>query len=351
MSDIDIKKINSTIIITLTREKVLNALNLNMVREIFKNIKNWDNDKDISGVIIKGSGDKSFCAGGDIVSVYHAKSETQSILSDTFFREEYILNLAISNFSKPWISLLNGIAMGGGLGLSMHGKYRIVNNKTITAMPETAIGLFPDVGGGYFLSKMGELGLFLALTGRVMDGLDSMYSGIGTHYIENENINHIYEKIINKSNYDYIFIEQLLNANSKKLLEKDSLLYKELENIKKHFCRTNLVEIFDSLKNDNSEWTKKTLSVLSKKSPTSMSVAIKQLGLAKNITLKECLAMEFRICQAMMAKHDFYEGVRANLVDKDRNPKWHPESIFEVTEEIINSHFHSLNEKELFSDE
>ena len=200
MEDINIKKINSTILITLTREKVLNALNLNMVREIFKNIGVWDKDNDISGIIIQGSGEKSFCAGGDIVRVYHSKNEPNSNLSNDFFREEYILNLSIANFSKPWISLLNGIAMGGGLGLSVHGKYRIVNNKTVTAMPETAIGLFPDVGGGYFLSRMGNLGAYLALTGRVMNGLDSIYAGIGTHFIENENIDLIIKKIINLPN-------------------------------------------------------------------------------------------------------------------------------------------------------
>ena len=351
MNEIDIKKINSTIIISLSREKVLNALNLNMVREIYKNIGNWNKDEDVSGVIIQGSGDKSFCAGGDIVSVYHSKTDAKSNLSDLFFREEYILNLAIANFSKPWISLLNGIAMGGGLGLSVHGKYRIVNNKTITAMPETAIGLFPDVGGGYFLSRMGELGLYLALTGNVMNGLDSMFAGIGTHFIENEKIELVYEEIINKKNYNNEFIDKLLHKNSKSFLANESSLFKDIDNIKKHFCKNTLKEIFDSLKLENSEWTKNILSILSKKSPTSMSVALKQLSLAKNLNLKDCLLMEFRICQAMMAKHDFYEGVRANLVDKDRNPKWEPDNINEINEEIIDSHFYNLGDKELFSNE
>ena len=130
MSEVIIKRINSTILIKLNREKVLNALNLNMVREIYKYIADWDKDESISGVVIKGAGEKAFCAGGDIVSVYHSKNDILSNLSDNFFREEYILNLAISNFSKPWISILNGIAMGGGLGLSVHGSHRIVNEKT-----------------------------------------------------------------------------------------------------------------------------------------------------------------------------------------------------------------------------
>ena len=351
MEDINIKKINSTVLITLTREKVLNALNLNMVREIFNNIGVWDKDNDISGIIIQGAGEKSFCAGGDIVSVYHSKNESKSSLSNDFFREEYILNLSIANFSKPWISLLNGIAMGGGLGLSVHGKYRIVNNKTVTAMPETAIGLFPDVGGGYFLSRMGDLGVYLALTGRVMNGLDSIYTGIGTHFIENENIELIIKKIIGTSNYNNEFVENLLNENAQVLKSNVSSLSKEVDNISKHFSKNTLSEIFKSLEKDNSEWANNTLEVLSKKSPTSMGVALKQLSLAKNLSLKECLIMEFRICQAMMAKNDFYEGVRANLVDKDRNPKWDPESINGVTEKIVNEHFQSLGERELFDNE
>ena len=351
MEDINIKKINSTILITLTREKVLNALNINMVREIFKNIGVWDKDNDISGIIIQGAGEKSFCAGGDIVSVYHSKNELNSSLSNDFFREEYILNLSIANFSKPWISLLNGIAMGGGLGLSVHGKYRIVNNKTVTAMPETAIGLFPDVGGGYFLSRMGNLGVYLALTGRVMNGLDSIYAGIGTHFIENENIELIIKKIIGKNNYNNEFVDNILNENAQVLKSNVSSLSKEVDNIAKHFSKDTLSEIFESLEKDNSEWANNTLEVLSKKSPTSMGVALKQLSLAKNLSLKECLIMEFRICQAMMAKHDFYEGVRANLVDKDRSPKWAPESINGVTEKIVNEHFQSLGERELFYNE
>jgi enoyl-CoA hydratase/carnithine racemase len=351
MEDINIKKINSTILITLTREKVLNALNLNMVREIFKNIGVWEKDNDISGIIIQGAGEKSFCAGGDIVSVYHSKNELNSSLSNDFFREEYILNLSIANFSKPWISLLNGIAMGGGLGLSVHGKYRIVNNKTVTAMPETAIGLFPDVGGGYFLSRMGNLGVYLALTGRVMNGLDSIYAGIGTHFIENENIELIIKKIIGKNNYNNEFIDNVLDENAQVLKSNVSSLSKEVDNIAKHFSKDTLSEIFESLEKDNSEWANNTLEVLSKKSPTSMGVALKQLSLAKNLSLKECLIMEFRICQAMMAKNDFYEGVRANLVDKDRNPKWDPESINGVTEKIVNEHFQSLGKRELFNNE
>ena len=348
MSDIDIKKINSTIIITLTREKVLNALNLNMVREIFKNIKKWDNDKDISGVIIKGSGDKSFCAGGDIVSVYHAKSETESILSDSFFREEYILNLAISNFSKPWISLLNGIAMGGGLGLSVHGSHRIVSEKTVTAMPETAIGLFPDVGGGYFLSRVDHfVGTYLALTGKTLDGDNSIFAKIGTHFIENNLVDECVKKILSLKKYTKYDIDNILKKYDKKNKTQPSL-EKNLQDINKHFNKKSIKEIINSLKAENSIWCKEQLNILEKKSPTSMGVATRQLDISRSLNLKDCLSMEFRICQAMMDRHDFYEGVRANLVDKDRDPKWKPITIDLLEEKLIDDHFKKLEDKELF---
>ena len=351
MNEIDISRKNSTILITLNRQKVLNALNLNMVRKIYSNINEWNKDNSISGVVIKGAGEKSFCAGGDIVSVYHSKGKPDSNLSEDFFREEYILNLAISNFTKPWISILNGIAMGGGLGLSVHGSHRIVNEKTLTAMPETAIGLFPDVGGGYFLSRMESKGLYLALTGKVMNGIDTMYSKIGTHFIDNAKIDKLLEKIINQTNYSKSFIDDLLLNSSVTKFEQESTLKEEDKNIKKHFNKEKLEDIFNSLEGDNSEWAKNTLKVLSKKSPTSMSVTIKQLSKAKNLSLKECLKMEFRICQAMMSKHDFYEGVRANLVEKDKNPNWDPRNILNVSDLLVEEHFKDLGEKELFIDE
>ena len=351
MDDIRIEKINSTILITLTREKVLNALNLKMVREIYKHIDNWDKDEQISGVIIKGAGEKSFCAGGDIVSVYHSREDSENNISDSFFREEYILNYAISEFSKPWISVLNGIAMGGGLGLSVHGSYRIVNDMSITAMPETAIGLFPDVGGGYFLSRMGPVGLYLALTGKVMNGVDSMQVGIGTHYIQNNKLDSILKELTDQNKYSKSFVDNLFSKHCEKVFDKESVLKKELKYINKHFDNSQLVDIYNSLKSDNSEWALNTLKVFSKKSPTSMSVTTRQLANAKTLNLKECLKMEFRICQAMMAKNDFYEGVRANLVEKDRNPIWKPNDILNVDEKLIQEHFRDLGDKELFLNE
>ena len=348
MEEIIIKKINGTILIELNRERVLNALNLSMVRNIKNNIKSWENDKEISGVIIKGAGEKAFCAGGDIVSVYHAKNDINNDLSDLFFREEFLLNIAIKNFTKPWISLLNGISMGGGLGLSVHGSHRLVTNKTIAAMPETAIGYFPDVGGGYFLSRMPHsLGPYLALTGNTLGEDDCLFSGIATHKVENNNIEEIEAKVLDLKSYDKLNVEEILKDYT---LEREiSSLEKNRDLIEKHFSNSKLIDVFKSLKNDENEWTNKTLQILLKKSPTSMGVALRQLEIVKNLSFEECMVIEFRICQAMMSRNDFYEGVRANLVDKDRNPKWSPTEIIEINDKMIEDHFTPLGNKDLIN--
>lgn len=348
MSEVLINKENSTIVLTLNRERVLNALNLNMVRIISENISSWNDDDSISGVLLIGAGEKAFCAGGDIVSVYHSKNDEGNNLSYDFFKEEYLLNYEISKFKKPWISILNGIAMGGGLGLSVHGSHRIVSEKTLTAMPETAIGLFPDVGGGYFLSRVDHfVGTYLALTGKTLDGDNTIFAKIGTHFIENNLVNECIKKVLNLKKYTKYDIDFILKKYDKKTKTYPSL-EKELLNISKHFNKKSIKEIINSLKEENSTWCKEQLNILEKKSPTSMGVATRQLDISRSLNLKDCLSMEFRICQAMMDRHDFYEGVRANLVDKDRDPKWKPITVDLLEEKLIDDHFKNLEDKELF---
>ena len=348
MTEVLINKENSTIILTLNRERVLNALNLNMVRIIAENISSWNDDDSISGVLLRGEGEKAFCAGGDIVSVYHSKNDEGNNLSHDFFKEEYLLNYEISKFKKPWISLLNGIAMGGGLGLSVHGSHRIVSEKTVTAMPETAIGLFPDVGGGYFLSRIeNHLGHYLAITGSTMNSADTLFTGIGTNYIDSKSINKLLYEIKKLDNYDNSMIDKILLEMATSDGNQNEI-QNHIDKINKHFSYSTVNEIIKSLENSNEVWEKNVLKTLKKKSPTSMAVTQKQLIKSKGLDFDDNLKMEFRICQAMMKKHDFYEGVRANLVEKDRNPKWNPATIDLVTDEIIDSHFLNLNEKELF---
>ena len=239
--------------------------------------------------------------------------------------------------------------MGGFLGLSVHGSHRIISENTMAAMPETAIGLFPDVGGGYFLSRMKDsLGVYLALTGNIIDADNAIYSGIGTNLIKNKLVKNFIDDFLKLENYTINEVNNLLSCyDNKKNI--NPTFENENDYIKNNFSSESIQEIFENLEKDKSDWSSKHLDILSKKSPTSMAVAVKQITLAKLMNLKDCLSMEFRICQAMMSKNDFYEGVRANLVDKDRSPNWQPKSVFDLTSKIVDDHFLELKEKELFN--
>ena len=348
-NEIKIIQTGSVINITLSRPKVLNALNLNMVREIQKGITIWDNDPNISCVIIEGDGDRAFCAGGDIVSVYHSKNDKENNLAEDFFKEEYILNTNIKNFNKPWVSILDGISMGGGLGLAMHGSHRIVTENVLAAMPETAIGLFPDVGGGHFLSRTrGELGLFLALTGYQLKKEDCLFLGLGTNYILRKNILKLKNQLNINKKLSKLDISNIINNFSNE--SEEGPLASIEDEVNKNFSYNSINEIMTSLKQSNTKWSMNTLEELKKKSPTSLAVTIKQFRKAKNLEFKEYMIMEYRINQACMNKHDFYEGVRANLVEKDRKPKWSPSSIELLNKGIVDEHFVSLGKKDLFND-
>ncbi|XP_029080905.1 3-hydroxyisobutyryl-CoA hydrolase, mitochondrial isoform X2 [Monodon monoceros] len=290
-------------VITLNRPKFLNALNLSMIRQIYPQLKKWEQDPETFLIIIKGAGGKAFCAGGDIRVISEARKANQKIAQD-FFREEYMLNNAIDSCQKPYIALIHGITMGGGVGLSVHGQFRVATEKSLFAMPETAIGLFPDVGGGYFLPRLqGKLGCFLALTGFRLKGRDVYAAGIATHFVDSEKLG---------------------------MLEEDLLALKSPS-------KENIAEVLETYH----------AKVINKMSPTSLKITLRQLMEGSSKTLQEVLTMEYRMSQACMRGHDFHEGVRAVLIDKDQSPKWKPADLKEVTDEALNNHFKSLGSNDL----
>uniref|UniRef100_A0A8C1VQF2 3-hydroxyisobutyryl-CoA hydrolase n=1 Tax=Cyprinus carpio TaxID=7962 RepID=A0A8C1VQF2_CYPCA len=292
-SEVLFEKVGNAGVITLNRPKALNALNLTMIRHIYPQLKKWDKDSETDLVIIKGAGDKAFCAGGDIRAITEAGKAGDSLTQD-LFREEYILNNTIGTYQKPYVALIDGITMGGGVGLSIHGRFRVATEKTLFAMPETGIGLFPDVGGGYFLPRLqGKLGLFLALTGFRLKGRDVQRVGLATHFVQSD-------KIVS--------------------LEKD---------------------LVDLKSPSNSDVT------LAKMSPTSLKLTFRQIQEGERMSLQEVLVMEYRLSQACMRGNDFYEGVRAVLIDKDQSPKWKPSTLSGVSEQAIEECFSSLGERDL----
>ncbi|XP_068101038.1 3-hydroxyisobutyryl-CoA hydrolase, mitochondrial isoform X2 [Hyperolius riggenbachi] len=328
-------------VITLNRPKSLNALNLNML---------WQEDMDTFLVIIKGSGNKAFCAGGDIVAIRNA-GKGGDRLAQEFFKEEYLLNNAVGNCKKPYVAFIDGITMGGGVGLSVHGHFRVASEKTLFAMPETAIGLFPDVGGGYFLPRLpGKIGLFLALTGFRLKGRDVQYAGIATHFVESEKIPSLEKDLIAMKRPSKEDIADLLNCYQNKDTPgeaKPFILAEHLDKINSLFTANSVEDIFGKLKKDGSPFAQQQLEVLSKMSPTSLKMTFRQLKLGSTLTLQDVLIMEYRLSQACMRGHDFYEGVRAVLIDKDQNPKWKPRRLEDVTNEYLDSCFASLGSNDL----
>ncbi|XP_017491553.1 PREDICTED: 3-hydroxyisobutyryl-CoA hydrolase, mitochondrial [Rhagoletis zephyria] len=321
--------------IILNRPNALNALNLDMTRKIYKHLKKCELSKLM--VIIKGAGGKAFCAGGDVRSIVEAGPTEES---KAFFREEYTLNALIGNYIIPYIAIMDGITMGGGVGLSVHGKYRIATERTLLAMPETAIGLFPDVGGSYFLPRLqGKLGLFLGLTGFRLKGDDVLKAGIATHYCESTKLGDLQNDLLNCKDADIVpNILEKYNSPSK----NDFILNAVMDKINKCFTANSVEEIVENLKRDGSDWSNKTLETLGKVSPLSLKVTFRELELGSKLLLPQCLKMEYRMVVRHLEDSDFKEGVRALLIDKDQMPRWNPSTLEAVTEERVDWFFRKL---------
>uniref|UniRef100_E0CX19 3-hydroxyisobutyryl-CoA hydrolase n=1 Tax=Mus musculus TaxID=10090 RepID=E0CX19_MOUSE len=242
-------------VITLNRPKFLNALSLNMIRQIYPQLKTWEQDPDTFLIIIKGAGGKAFCAGGDIKALSEAKKARQNLTQD-LFREEYILNNAIASCQKPYVALIDGITMGGGVGLSVHGQFRVATERSLFAMPETGIGLFPDVGGGYFLPRLqGKLGYFLALTGYRLKGRDVHRAGIATHFVDSEKLRVLEEELLalkSPSAEDVAGVLESYHAKSKMDQDKSIIFEEHMDKINSCFSANTVEQIIENLRQDGS---------------------------------------------------------------------------------------------------
>jgi len=334
-------------VITLNRPKALNALNYHMAHRLESGLKVWDNDSQIRMVMIKSASEKAFCSGGDVKAI----SQSGATDGKRFFRQEYTLNNLIGSLSVPYVALIDGIVMGGGCGLSVHGNFRVVTEKALFAMPETAIGLFPDVGASHFLNKLpGSLGLYFGLTGQRMQGRDLFKAGIGTHFVPSDKIGELEGELMRLEKPDLLGIDRVLQKYQEQWQDE----FRKEFSLKPHIGRINGIfgqaksveEVISGLEKDNSEWSRKMLDTLAKMSPTSLKLTFEQLRRAKTMTLPECLQMEFRLaCRALEGK-DFYEGVRAVLIEKDNKPKWNPAKLEEVDEGTISAYFEPLPRNE-----
>ncbi len=330
-------------LMTLNRPKALNALTHGMILEMEKVMPKWEKDPAIKAVVLRGAGDRAFCAGGDVTGLYREMRDNPAgTLRRDFFRDEYIVNRRIYRFAKPWISLIDGIDMGGGVGLSVHGSHSVASEKFLFAMPETTIGLFPDVGGGYFLSRLpGALGTFLALTSHRLKAADALWAGIVDAYVPSAAMGDL-QAALGTADLSGPDASRKVDAVIARFAGDAGMptLPAMMHDIDRCFSAESLQEIEDKLRKYPGEWAQKQLAALMKLSPLSMAITLEQLKRCANRSFEDSMTIEYRMSQRGMQKgHDFYEGVRALLIDKDQRPKWNPPTIGGVTRELVEEHF------------
>jgi len=333
--------------ITLNRPKVLNALTLEMCIAIDERLAQWDKDKNIKAVIIRGAGEKAFCAGGDIRDVYKM-GPSRADESQIFFWHEYRMNRRLFHFSKPYVAFLDGITMGGGVGVSIHGSHKVATENLVFAMPETGIGFFPDIGASYFLSRCpGKTGYFLGLTGIHMDAAGAYYLKLVDHVIASDNITAIIDKLASTefTEAPHVSVTHILNGFNQEVPEPQLALHRDL--VDKSFSQHSVADIIAGLKSGKDLWVETIVRTLETKSPTSMSVTLREIREAEALDFDGCIKMEYRIAKHFLQGHDFYEGVRAAIIDKDQSPKWSPSQLSDITPVVINAYFEPLPEGEL----
>ncbi|WMW81250.1 enoyl-CoA hydratase/isomerase family protein [Undibacterium cyanobacteriorum] len=333
--------------ITLDRPKALNSLSLTMVRELTATLRAWHNDPAVRAVFIHSSSEKAFCAGGDIRFFYDVGTKTpmqDSALLEDFFTEEYALNHLIHFYPKPYIALMNGVVMGGGMGIAQSGvasRLRIVTEKTKMAMPEVNIGLFPDVGGGYFLNRTpGQIGAYLGLTGEIIGAADALYANLADVYVPTGAIADLMDLLSSTTEADIrTAIRDFARAFADDINVEHCNLAQQRSSIDHHFQGNQLAAIYASLSNDESGFAKHTLTTMDKRSPLLMAVTLEQLRRCQRKSVAECLRMERTMVRHCFKHGEVLEGVRALVVDKDNAPKWSPSSVAEVNEELVHSFF------------
>lgn len=336
--EIRFERTGSAGIVTLTRPKALNAVTHKMVGALSRALEAWQADRDVALVVVKAEG-RAFSAGGDILHIYEAGRAGSPPVD--FFADEYRLNAQIARFPKPYVSLIDGIVMGGGVGISFHGSHRVMTENAQFAMPEVGIGFFPDVGGSHLLPDLGGyFGMYLALTGNRIRYGDALWSGLATHTIAADGQIGLVERLCETGEPEAVlrgFFHPAKRETDRETLEAIAL----------HFSRQSLAEIIESLEADTSEFAAKTLATLRLRSPTSLAVAFRQIRAGLTMSMDDCMRMEFRILNCMLAGRDFYEGIRAAIIDKGSTPVWQPARLADVDPAEIDRYFQTLGDREL----
>ncbi|MBV8118705.1 MAG: enoyl-CoA hydratase/isomerase family protein [Alphaproteobacteria bacterium] len=343
--------------LTINRPQALNALTLTNYRRIAPALAAWAADPKVRVVVVSGAGGRAFCAGGDVRAVHEAGRGISDArdLTATFFREEYQLIRDIHRFPKPYVAIIDGITMGGGVGISVNGAYRVASERTLFAMPETGIGLFPDVGATRFLNRCpGWIGRYLGLSGARLKAADAFYCGFATHVVAQDRIEPLLAALAGtgwRGGREFAQVEALLGEHSTEIGPAPIAALQPA--IDRAFAADTIEAILDALAAEavsggpDAAWAGETRTGLLTKSPTSLKVTLRQLLVGRDYDLEQALQLEYRLTQHFMAAHDFYEGVRALLIHKDQRPCWQPASLGAVDDATVEAYFVPLGEREL----
>ncbi|XP_076894587.1 3-hydroxyisobutyryl-CoA hydrolase 1-like [Bidens hawaiensis] len=341
-------------IIILNRPKQLNALSSEMVYRLLEVFHAYEEDPNVKLIIMKGEG-RAFCAGGDVAGVVNDIKKGSWKVGADFFSKEFTLNYLLATYSKPQVSLLRGIVMGGGAGVSIHGRFRVATDNTVFAMPETALGLFPDVGASCYLSRLpGFFGEYVGLTGARLDGAEMLACGLASHFVPLEKLSLLEDALCEANTDDTNIINNIIDKfsnNNPKL--KENSQYFRLKTIDRCFSRRTVEDIISALEKEADknmdDWISWTIKSLKTASPTSLKISLRSIREGRLEGVGQCLIHEYRlVCTVMQGKYsrDFFEGCRALLIDKDKNPKWNPSKLEFVSKDMVDHYFEPLDDKD-----
>jgi enoyl-CoA hydratase len=324
--------------ILFDRRGTAGLVTLNMVRMMMAQLRDWAADPAVTRVVVSAAGGKAFSAGGDIRALYDLGLAGRHAEMRPFWREEYVLNAFIKRYPKPYVSLIDGICMGGGVGLSVHGSHRVAGDKFLFAMPEVGIGFFPDIGATWFLPRMpGELGAYVALTGERLGAPDSVASSIATHRVPSARFPELADALCGATSVD-----ALLAAFAEKTDAPIAAKRPAIDRLFRGDSVEAILAALDAEQGADADFARATAATICTKSPTSLKLALAQVRAGRDLSFDACMQAEFRIVSRIIHGRDFYEGVRAVIVDKDNRPRWSPETLAAVTPQDVARHFAPL---------
>jgi enoyl-CoA hydratase len=327
--------------VTLNRPKAINSLNQPMIDRLTAVLAKWEQDSEVSAVVLSGAGERGLCAGGDVVAIYHS-ARADGVEAKRFWYDEYLLNGKIGRFPKPYVALMDGIVMGGGVGVGAHANTRVVTDTSKVAMPEVGIGFIPDVGGAYLLSRApGSLGLHAALTGAPFSGADAIALGFADHYVPHGKLDALREAIAADG------VEQALATHA--IEPPPSELAAQQDWIDHCYGGDTVADIVAALRGYDAGPANDAADLIATRSPIALSVTLEAVRRAGKLdTLEDALAQDYRVSSASLRSHDLVEGIRAQLVDKDRNPKWSPASLTQVSKDDVEAYFAPVDDELTF---